>query len=85
MKKRRSFLLWLTGLAALPLGYWKHLSATSLPKSTGRWGNRENCSFVAELHANLLRDIESGDATLAQEKVALCPLCGDHITITAQS
>ena len=47
-------------------------------------GQRDNCSFVADMQASLQRAIARGEERGDAEWRAVCPLCGDHLTICAE-
>jgi hypothetical protein len=47
-------------------------------------GQRDNCSFVADRQASLQRAIARGEERGDAQWRAVCPLCGDHLTISAE-
>lgn len=57
-----------------------NLEAAAARSGTGR---RDNCAFVADLQASLRRAITAGEQRSDAEWRAVCPLCGDHLTISA--
>lgn len=44
---------------------------------------RENCSFMQETRASLRGAVERGEAMPDARRAAVCPLCGERVSVSA--
>jgi hypothetical protein len=79
MLPRRELLAGL-GWAAL-LAHWPWSRASATASITDR---RENCSFLQEMQRGLTDAVARGEAPTDARRSAVCPLCGDRVTVVAR-
>jgi hypothetical protein len=76
----RRELLAALGWAAL-LAHWPRSRAGAAASSAD---GRENCSFLQDMQRGLTEAFARGETPAGASRSAICPLCGDRVTVVAR-